>query len=218
MLENIRCDFVRSEINKSKKHKATILNILFKVCKNAGFRAVFLYRIAHWCRGRHLVLAAAIIERLMRHWSHCWISSLAQIGPGFTIGHVCGIIIPPGAILGKNCHVLQNSTIGGNFGKRDENGRTDPIIGDNVTIGAGAAVLGPITVGSNSIVGANATLTTSIPENSVAGAFRAEVIAKYSLEGEIIHSYPRITLSRKELFERLESLEKRMEKLEKKPS
>jgi serine O-acetyltransferase len=161
---------------------------------------------------------AAFVERLMRHWSHCWISTLAKIGPGLTIGHVCGIIIPPDAVLGKNCHILQNSTIGGNFGKRDKDGNINPIIGDNVTIGAGAAVLGPITVGSNSIVGANATLTTSIPANSIAGAFRAEVTAERSIEGKIIHSDQRFTLSRRELFERITKLEEKIEELEKKLS
>lgn len=211
MFENIKHDYFGK-----KKQEATVLRVFFRAFQDSGFRAVFLYRIGRWCRDRNMNLTAALVERVMRHWSHCWISTLAKIGPGFTIGHVCGIVIPPGAVLGKNCHILQNSTIGGNFGKRDENGNINPIIGDNVTIGAGAAVLGPITVGSNSIIGANATLTTSIPENSVAGAFRAEVIAERSADGKIVHTGERIALSRRELFERIKNLEERIEELEKK--
>ena len=87
-------------------------------------------------------------------------------------------------------------------------------IGGNVSIGAGAAVLGPIKIGSNSIIGANAVVTKSVPPNSVVGAFRAEVLAERGLDGSIIRGDKHIFLSRKELYERIAAMENKIEELE----
>lgn len=209
MLENIKQDYFRS-----KDQKATIVRILFRAFQDSGFRAVFFYRIGRWCRDRHLGLLAVFVERLMRHLSHCWISTLAEIGPGFRIAHVCGIIVPPKTCFGKNCTIRQNVTLGGNYDKVTEDGRGNPLIGDNVSIGPGAAILGPVTIGSNSIIGANALVTTSVPENSVVGAFRAEILAELSNSGQIVRPDRHMFLSRRELFARIEKLEKRICKLE----
>jgi len=219
MLENIKQDYYRSIYfgkKRRRKPKATILRILFRAFKYAGFRAVFFYRLGRWCRDKRFRLMAAFVERLMFHRCHCWISTFAKIGPGLVIPHCYGITIGPDSVLGKNCYLLQHITIGDNHGKVGKDGSKVPVIGDNVEICAGAAVLGPISVGSNSIVGANATLTTSVPENSVVGTFRAEVLAECSPERRIIHSGQRIALSRRELFDWIEKLEKRIEELEKK--
>jgi len=215
MIENIRQDYIRNrEYFGRTKQKPGMVRILFRAFQDSGFRAVLFYRMGRWCRDRNLRLTAVFIERLMRHMSHCWISTLSDIGPGLIIAHGCGIVIPPGVILGKNCDVRQNITIGGNYGKRSEDGRTNPVIGDNVSIGAGAAVLGPIKIGSNSIIGANAVVTKSVPENSVVGAFRAEVLAERGPDGSIIRGDKHVFLSRKALYDRIEALEEKVKSLE----
>jgi serine acetyltransferase len=160
-------------------------------------------------------VAAAIIERLMRHLCHCWISTVVDIGPGFVVAHVCGIIVDGAAgPIGKNCSIRQNVTIGGNYGK-NKNGRVQPLVGDNVSIGPGASILGPISIGSNTIIGANAVVTTDIPEKSVVGAFRAEVVAKIAEDGSIIRETERVFLSRRQLYEKIKALEERIELLTK---
>ena len=78
-------------------------------------------------------------------------------------------------------------------------------------------MLGPITVGSNTVIGANAVVTTDIPENSVVGAFRAEVVAKTDDDGNIIRENERVFVSRRELFERIKELEEKIEQLTKGP-
>jgi serine O-acetyltransferase len=215
MFENIKQDYNRSNYLKKKEQKATLPRILFRSFQDSGFRAVFFFRIGRWCRDRHLGLLAAFFERLMRHWSHCWVSTLAKIGPGFVIAHVCGIIIPPDVVFGKNCIIRQNTTLGGNYDNRSDEGRTNPWIGDNVSIGPGAAILGPIRIGSNSIIGANALVTKSVPENSVVGAFRAEIVAKRANDGGIIRDNQKQLLSRHEISEKISALEKRIQELEK---
>ena len=214
MFENIKQDYLRST-----KKNATIAGILLRAVQDSGFRAVFFYRIAKWFRNHRTPIIPAIIERLMHHLCHCWISSLADIGPGFIVAHVCGIIIPPGIIIGENCDIRQNVTLGGNYGKKNEDGRSNPKLCDYVSVGANAVILGPVTIGSHSIVGANATVTKSVPEHSVVAGFRSEVIAK-CVDNTDYHkamiARPETTnfLSRRQLFERISDLESRIKNLE----
>ena len=219
MFENIRQDHARRSHLSGRDCAPTIPRILFEAVRDAGFRAVFFYRIGRWCRARNLRFAAAFAERLMRHLCHCWVSTLADIGPGFIIAHVCGIVIPPGVVFGKDCDIRQNVGIGGNFGKRGEDGRENPWIGDHVSIGVGAIILGPIRIGSNSIIGANAVVTQSLPENTVVGAFRAEVLGQQAPDSHYPHSKilrpdKHVFLSRRQLYERIDALERKVEALE----
>lgn len=103
----------------------------------------------------------------MHHLCHCWISLSAEIGPGFLIAHVGGLVIGGNTRIGKNCDVRQNVTFGGNFNKVDQDGRTQPWVDDNVSFGAGAVIIGPIRVGANSIIGANTVVTRDVPNNVI---------------------------------------------------
>lgn len=215
MLDNIRQDCCRINYYTSRRpQEIGLCRIVFETLRNAGFRAVVFYRMGRWCRVHKLGIAAAILERLMRHLCHCWISTVVDIGPGFVIAHVCGIIVDGAAgPIGRNFSIRQNATIGGNYGK-NKNSRVQPLIGDNVSVGPGAAILGPIVIGSNTIIGANAVVTTDIPENSVVGCFRAEIVGTRTEDGTILHDRERMFISRRELFARIKTLEERIEKLE----
>lgn len=153
---------------------ANAVGMLLKAVGSAGFRAVVLYRLGYWCRSRGLRLPAAFIERLMHHLCHCWISTTAQIGDGFMIAHVGGLVIGGGTIIGNNCDVRQNVTFGGNFNRGDV--RQKPIVGDNVSVGVGAVILGPVHVGSNSIIGANSVVTRDVPDNVIVSGIPASVL------------------------------------------
>jgi len=84
-----------------------------------------------------------------------------QLGGGLLIPHPNGIVIHPGSMIGPNCLIFQQVTIG-------ERAGGIPSIGGNVDIGAGARVIGPISIGDHSLIGANAVVLTSVPANSVA--------------------------------------------------
>jgi serine O-acetyltransferase len=191
-----------------------LIRILFEATRNAGFRAVFLYRMGHWYRRHNMHFPAAVIERLMHHLCHCWILTQSEIGPGFVIAHVSGILVLVKA--GKNLTLRQNVTLGGAY-RKTKGQQTNPILGDNISVSPGAQILGPITVGSNTVVGANTVVTTDIPENSVVGAFRAEVIAKIDDDGNIIRDPERVFLLRRQLYERIKALEEKIEQLTKEP-
>lgn len=96
----------------------------------------------------------------------------ADIGDGTLIGYQgIGVVIHKQAVIGANCHISQNVTIGGGGGPEGV-----PTIGENVTIGAGAVVLGGIHIGDNVSIGANAVVLTDIPDNAVAVGMPAKVV------------------------------------------
>lgn len=153
-----------------------IFGMVLRFLYYAGFRAVVFYRIGNWCRKHKLAIIAMITECLMHHLCHCWISTFAEIGPGFLVAHVGGLVIGGKTTIGKNCDVRQNVTLGGNYNRTDAEGRQFPILGDNVSLGAGAVVVGPVKVGSNSIVGANSVVTRDVPEKVIVRGNPAVVI------------------------------------------
>ena len=115
-------------------------------------------------------------------WICVWICGIeigykARLGERFTIHHGYGSIIS--GDIGNSVHVNQGVTIGGNWGHQ-KNGRSLPKIGDMVWIMAGARVLGPITFGSNVIIGANAVVRSDVPDNSVVDGIPARVIRQLS--------------------------------------
>ncbi len=211
MFENVKEDY-----RASTRREPSLLRIVYRFCQDSGFRAVCFYRIGRWCRKHRIPLGAQIAERLMHHLCHCWISTLAELGPGFRIAHVCGIIVPPDVVFGSWCEIRQNVTIGGNLGRAAPDGRQVPILGDRVSIGPGAAVLGPIEIGDDTFIGANAVVTRSVPPRSIVAAFQAEVVARRDEQGRPIREPKRIFLSRRELYERIEQLERRLAELESK--
>ncbi len=205
MLENLKQDCCRITYYSHLLPKQVGLGrIVFEALRNAGFRAVVFYRIGYWFRKHRMGFMAAIIERFMHHLCHCWILTQSDIGPGFVIPHVSGILVLVQA--GKNLTLRQNVMLGGAY-RKSKGQQTNPILGDNVSISAGASILGPIKIGSNTIIGANTVVSTDIPENSVVGAFRAEIVAKTDDDGNIIREGERIFISRRELFERIKALE-----------
>jgi serine O-acetyltransferase len=165
-------DYKRYE-NKLPK----IRNILLLSLIHSGFRAVVLYRFGFYLRKIKLRYMAVVVEKIMHHLCNCWISTKSIIGEGFLIAHVGCIVIGGDTIIGKFCDIRQNTTFGGNYSKTI-NGRTKPIVGDYVSIGAGAVIIGPIEIGSNSIIGANSVVTRDVSPNTIVSGVPAEFVKK----------------------------------------
>ena len=104
----------------------------------------------------------------------------AQIGPGLRIYHFGTIVINPKAVIGKNFSIHHGCTIGVRNSYFDQ-----MTIGDNVTMGAGAKVLGSIKIGNNVTIGANAVVLTDVPDNSVAVGIPAKIFPKKNVEYDI---------------------------------
>lgn len=159
-------------VNGARSTKSfTLLKFYFS---KPSFKAIYLYRLYSSLYGKSAF--KNFISKLL--WLHavrvtgCYISPKAQIGGGLFLPHPTGIVIGDGVIIGSNVTIYQNVTIG-------LNGKSDiyPTISDSVIIYAGACVLGNIEIKSNVIVGANAVVLKTIPENSKAVGVPAKVIS-----------------------------------------
>ncbi len=172
IVEIIKADHV-AFVRGSKK------SLIISFFMYSSFRAVCLYRFAHFF-DKNLPILAWICEKLMHATTITWISRKAVIGPKFVIRHVGSIVIGGRSVFGSNCEIRQGVTTGGHLGKTVD-GRTQPIIGNNVLIGAGAKVLGPVLIGNGCIIGANAVVVNNIPDKSVVGGVPGRIIREVRL-------------------------------------
>ena len=159
MLKEIRED-IQSVLDRDPAAHST-LEVL--ICYQ-GLHAVWGYRIAHWFWIHHHYLAGRMISQLVRSMTGVEIHPGATIGSRFFIDHGMGVVIGETAEVGNDVTLYHGVTLGGtslNKGKRH------PTLEDNVVVGAGAKVLGAITIGANSRIGANAVVVKSVPPNSV---------------------------------------------------
>ncbi|MDO5836347.1 MAG: serine acetyltransferase [Methanobacterium sp.] len=139
-----------------------------------SFRSVFFYRLLNLkCKNNPLLLSIFLIIRQL-----CFCLDIpynAKIGEGLLFGHIDCIVIHGNSVIGKNATIMQGVTIGGNIGKI-KNNRTSPVIGSGVFIGAGAKILGPVVIGDNCMIGANAVVVKDIPNDSLAVGVPAKVV------------------------------------------
>ena len=137
-------------------------NILQVIILYPGFHILVFHKISHFLYINKLIFLARLISQIGRFFTGIEIHPGAKIGKRLFIDHGMGVVIGETAIIGDDCTIYHNSTLGGT-GK--ETMKRHPDIGNNVIIGAGAKVLGAIKIGDNVKVGANATVTKNIPDN-----------------------------------------------------
>ncbi len=128
-----------------------------------GFHAILLHRLGHRLHGAGFTLTARILSQFIRAATGIEIHPGAQIGPRCFIDHGAGVVIGETTEIGEDVLLYQGVTLGGT-GK--ERGKRHPTIGDGVVIGAGAKILGNITIGAHTKVGAGSVVIHSVPANS----------------------------------------------------
>lgn len=156
--------------------------IAFTVIATQGCWACIGYRFERWAVGvrspalRVPALAAAhVVHKLVELATGISISRTARIGPGLYIGHFGGIIVGAGVQLGADCNISQGVTLGeGKVGGR----RGVPTIGDRVYIAPGAKAFGPIRVGNDVSIGANAVVARDVPDGVVVAGVPAEIVSQ----------------------------------------
>ena len=140
-----------------------------------GVNAILSYRFAPKLHRIKLYFLADLISKRARRKTGIEIHPGAKIGKGLFIDHGMGVVIGETTIIGDNCTIYQGVTLGGT-GK--DKGKRHPTIGNNVTIGSGAKVLGPFTVGDNSKIAANAVVLNEIPPNSTCVGVPAHIVKR----------------------------------------
>ncbi len=142
--------------------------------------ALAVYRFGRWLREEApaplrplLKIPHSIAFETVRLAFGICLAPQARIGPGLYIGHSGGIWVAGGAVIGAECNLSQDVTIGIGGTAR----RGTPIVGDRVWIGPKATVVGPIKVGDGAVIGANSLVVSNVPENGVAVGVPARVVA-----------------------------------------
>ena len=136
-----------------------------------GVKAVFFHQIANFFSVARFDLVARIVSQFSRFLTGIEIHPKAKIGKNLFIDHVMGVVIGETSEIGDNVTIYHMATLGGISPSVDSdnqrNVKRHPTLKDNVVIGSGAQVLGPVVVGKNAKIGANAVVTKDVPENAV---------------------------------------------------
>ncbi|MFN8472326.1 MAG: serine O-acetyltransferase [Anaerolineae bacterium] len=180
-----------------------------------GLHALWGYRLAHhlWLKGYRL--SARGVSQITRFLTGIEIHPGATIGPGLFIDHGMGVVIGETAEVGRDVTIYHGVTLGGtslNKGKRH------PTLGDEVVVGAGAKILGAITIGPGSRIGANAVVVKSVPPNSVVVGVPGQVVVRSKQQPlphkpDLDHTIlpDTITTAITSLMERVDELEMQVE-------
>lgn len=156
---------IREDLANARDHDPAARGDLENAIVYSGLHAIWAHRIAHawWKSGFRG--PARILSQLNRFFTGIEIHPGATIGRRFFIDHGMGVVIGETAEIGDGVMLYHGVTLGGQVLTQT---KRHPTIEDNVTIGAGAKVLGPITVGAGSAIGSNAVVTKDVPANHIA--------------------------------------------------
>ncbi len=159
VLSRIREDVAAAKLRDPAARGGVEIALLYP-----GLHAVWTYRVAHrlWLRG--LRFPARALSQVARWLTGVEIHPGAVIGRRFFIDHGMGVVIGETAEVGDDVMLYHGVTLGG---RQREGGKRHPTLQDGVAVGAGAKILGPITIGAHSVVGANAVVTRDAPAESV---------------------------------------------------
>ncbi len=140
-----------------------------------GFHAVALHRTANFFFRHRLIFIARLISQTNRFITGIEIHPGAKIGSGLFIDHGMGIVMGETAEIGDNCTIYHGVTLGGT-GK--ETGKRHPTIGNNVLIGAGAIILGPVNIGDNAMIGAGSVVMEDVEANTTVTGTKARAVKR----------------------------------------
>ena len=160
-------EFLQSIIDRDPAAKSKLSLIL----TYPGVKAVFFHRLAHFFSVAKFDLIARIISQFSRFLTGIEIHPGAKIGKNLFIDHGMGVVIGETSEIGDNVTIYHMVTLGGISPSINSNNQRNikrhPTLMDNVVIGSGAQILGPVVVGKNSKIGANAVVTKNVEENAV---------------------------------------------------
>ncbi len=171
----MRCLFVslREDLQNARSHDPAARGDFENALVYSGLHAIWAYRLAHRLWGRPALRGPArVLSQFTRFLTGIEIHPGATIGRRFFIDHGMGVVIGETTEIGDDVMVYHGVTLGG---RSLQQGKRHPTIGNRVTVGAGAKVLGPLSIGDDSAIGANAVVTHDVPTESIATGIPAVV-------------------------------------------
>ncbi|MDO5033214.1 serine O-acetyltransferase EpsC [Corynebacterium sp.] len=156
---------IREDLANARDHDPAARGDVENAIVYSGLHAIWAHRVAHWMWQRNWRGPARVLAQFTRFLTGVEIHPGATIGRRFFIDHGMGIVIGETAEIGDGVMLYHGVTLGGQVLTQT---KRHPTVEDNVTIGAGAKVLGPITIGEGSAIGANAVVTKDVPPGHIA--------------------------------------------------
>ena len=182
-------EFLESIIKRDPAAKSKLSIIL----TYPGAKAVFFHKIANFFAIAKFHLVARVISQFSRFLTGIEIHPKANIGKNLFIDHGMGVVIGETSEIGDNVTIYHMATLGGISpsvnSNEQRNIKRHPTLKDNVVVGSGAQILGPVTVGKNAKIGANAVVTKDVPENAVMVVLPAKNVGETSGSDENFKPY-----------------------------
>ena len=205
---------IRRDIEATLERDPAATSALEVILVYPGFHARQFHRLAHFLYQKRLRVPARVVSHISRALTGIEIHPGAEIGERFFIDHGMGVVIGETAVIGDNCHLFQEVTLGGTSTKRI---KRHPTLGKRVVVGAGAKLIGDITIGNNVRIGAGSVVVTNVPENATVVGVPGHVVAYQDPGDDTVLKLPDPEW---DIIQRLEQqvkkLEKRIAELEKK--
>ena len=165
---------IARDIQAARERDPAATNALEVILTYPGFHARQLHRLAHALHTQRVPVLPRLISHFGRFFTGIEIHPGAKIGEGLFIDHGMGVVIGETTEIGDNCHIFQGVTLGGTSTKRE---KRHPTLKDNVQVGAGAKLIGAITVGENASIGAGSVVVTNVPPNATVVGVPGHVVA-----------------------------------------
>lgn len=160
-IKKIFLEFYDDARNYVKKDPAA-KNIAYVIFLYPGYKAIIMHKVAHFFYNKNMLFFARMISQINRFFTGIEIHPGAKIGKRLILDHGMGVVIGETAVVGDDCTIYHQVTLGGT-GKKAI--KRHPTIGNNVFIGSGSKILGNVTVGDNVKIGANAVILKNVPSN-----------------------------------------------------
>lgn len=175
---------LREDLNNARSHDPAARGDFENAMVYSGLHAIWSYRLAHrlWARPA-LRGVARVLSQLTRFLTGIEIHPGATIGRRFFIDHGMGVVIGETTEIGDDVMLYHGVTLGG---RSLLHGKRHPTLGDRVTVGAGAKILGPLVIGDDCAIGANAVVTHDVPADSIATGIPAVVRTRTDKQRETL--------------------------------
>ena len=207
VIQSIRTD-IKAALDKDPASQSSLEVVL----TYPGFHARELHRLAHTLHRHAVPVLPSLVSFFSRFLTGVEIHPGARIGESLFIDHGMGVVIGETAVIGNNCHLTQGVTLGGTSNRHE---KRHPTLGNYVVVGAGAKLIGSITIGDNARIGAGSVVVTNVPAYSTVVGVPGKVVAYYDPGNETTVRLPDPEWDRiEELSLKLEQLREQVAKIE----
>ena len=199
---------LREDIAAARERDPAARNAAEVLLAYPGIHALIIHRLAHALAARGLVSLPRAIAQLGRWWTGIEIHPRAEIGRRLFIDHGMGIVIGETAVIGEDCHLFQGVTLGGTSTRRE---KRHPTLEDHVIVGAGAKIIGNVTIGSHARIGAGSVVVSNVPAYATVVGVPGHIVAYTNPTNDTVERLPDPEWDRiSELEQRIAELERRL--------